>query len=415
MKPLRFCMFTTFYPPYHFGGDAIGIQRLCRGLAKRGHEVTVIHDLDAYRLLSKDDTEKELANEPGIECVPLQSRFPLVSETLTQQFGRPVVHGNRIRKILDEGKFDVINYHNVSLVGGPGLFRFGDATKLYLAHEHWLVCAMHVLWRHGRERCDEKQCMRCTLNHKRPPQWWRWTGLLEREARHVDLFVAMSEFSRRKHQEFGFPREMEVLPYFLPDPEEAAEASTQSSPHTRPYFLFVGRLEKIKGLDDVLPVFERFDGADLLIAGDGDYAAVLKEKARGNDRVQFLGRLAPEELDCYYAHARALIVPSICYETFGIILIESFRQRTPVIVRRVGPLPEIVEKAGGGSSFEKTAELETCLNEMLTDDEQRARMSSSAYDAFLANWTESQVVPRYLELVEKAATKRGDQRVLSHF
>src|SRR5947209_7940112 len=50
-RPLKFCMVTTFYPPYHFGGDAIGVQRLARGLVRRGHEVTVIHDVDAYNLL----------------------------------------------------------------------------------------------------------------------------------------------------------------------------------------------------------------------------------------------------------------------------------------------------------------------------------------------------------------------------
>lgn len=412
MKPLRFCMFTTFYPPYHFGGDAIGIQRLCRGLAKQGHEVTVVHDLDAYRLLSKQDDERELANEPGIECITLSSSMPLVSEFLTQQLGRPVMHAGRIKQLLRERDFDVINYHNVSLVGGPGLFRLGDATKLYLAHEHWLVCPMHVLWRHGRERCDERQCLRCTLSYRRPPQWWRWTGLLERESRHVDLFVAMSEFSRRKHAEFGFEPEMEVLPYFLPDPEPESECEPSSSPHERPYFLFVGRLERIKGLDDVLPVFRDFEGADLLIAGDGEHGDELRRQAAGNERIHFLGRVEPEDLARYYAHARALIVPSICFETFGIILIESFRQRTPVVVRRVGPLPEIVESAAGGLSFETPDELRGALQRLLSDDALRAEMSASAYDAYLANWTESQVVPRYLDLVRKAAEKRGDQPLL---
>ena len=52
MSPLRFCFPTTFYPPYSFGGDAVGVQRLARALVKRGHEVTVVHDKDAYRVLT---------------------------------------------------------------------------------------------------------------------------------------------------------------------------------------------------------------------------------------------------------------------------------------------------------------------------------------------------------------------------
>mgnify|MGYP003336916590 CR=1 FL=1 len=60
MKPLRFCMLTTFYPPYHFGGDAIGLQRFVNGLVRAGHEVTVIHDTDAWRMLVPKGTP-----EPG--------------------------------------------------------------------------------------------------------------------------------------------------------------------------------------------------------------------------------------------------------------------------------------------------------------------------------------------------------------
>jgi len=49
---LRFCFLTTFYPPFNFGGDGIGIQRLAQGLVRAGHRVTVLHDVDAYNALS---------------------------------------------------------------------------------------------------------------------------------------------------------------------------------------------------------------------------------------------------------------------------------------------------------------------------------------------------------------------------
>ena len=52
MAKLRFCFVTTFYPPYNFGGDGIGVQRLARALARRGHDVTVVSDTDAFATLS---------------------------------------------------------------------------------------------------------------------------------------------------------------------------------------------------------------------------------------------------------------------------------------------------------------------------------------------------------------------------
>ncbi len=407
---LRICMLTTFYPPYHFGGDAIGVQRLARGLVRAGHQVTVVHDVDAYRALHPDPPTDPEATSDGVEVVRLESRLRRLSPLLTQQVGRPVVHGRRIQRILGDGHFDVVNFHNVSLVGGPGLLAMGgDAVRIYMAHEHWLVCPMHVLWRHGRELCTSRQCVRCTLRHRRPPQLWRYTGLLERALAHVDAFVAMSEFSRDKHREFGFSREMEVLPYFLPDNDPAPAAAVR--PHDRPYVLFVGRLERIKGLDDVIPVFRGDAGPDLLVAGDGEHAAALHALAAGHPRVRFLGRLTPEALRVYYAHASALVVPSVCFETFGIILIEAFRQGTPVVARRLGPFPELIEQSGAGLLFSTADELRTALDRLEGEPGLRAALAAAGARAVRARWTERVVVPQYLEIVRRAAERRRDGRV----
>jgi len=415
MRPLRFCHFTTFYPPYNFGGDGIGIQRLCRALARRGHEVTVVHDADAYNALHHGPEPRAEPDPDGVRTVAVKSGLGSLSCLLTQQLGRPVVHRRRFERLLAEGDFDVVNYHNVSLVGGPGLLSLGDATKLYMAHEHWLVCPSHVLWRHGRELCDGRQCLRCVLHYRRPPQLWRATNAIARHGRDVDAFIAMSEFSRRKHAEFGFPFEMEVLPYFLPDPQPGStrpRGNAATRPHPRPYFLFVGRLERIKGLQDVIPLFADYDGADLVIAGTGEYEAELRRLAQGLERVHFLGRISAEDLDRYYKHAEALIVPSICFETFGIILIEAFTNGIPVIARRLGPFPEIVETAGAGELFETPAELVAAMQRIRTDPAHRERLAENGYRAYLERWSESAVIPRYLDIVRRAAEHRGDARLL---
>jgi glycosyltransferase involved in cell wall biosynthesis len=380
---------------------------------KRGHSVTVVHDVDAFETLAKHVPAPATVDD-GVEVVSLRSGFGGISPLLTHQFGRPVLTRRQLRAALAPGKFDVVNFHNVSLVGGPGILSYGgDAIKLYMAHEHWLVCPTHVLWRHGRERCTGRECLRCTLSYRRPPQLWRATDYLSRQLDGMDAVITMSEFSRDKHREFGLERETEVLPYFLPDPEPGVvPASLQgtSSPSPtgdRPYFLFVGRLEKIKGLDDVIPAFRDYPEADLVVAGDGDYAPVLRALAADIPNVRFLGRVSPDDLRRYYAHAIALIVPSECFETFGIVLIESFREATPVIARRLGPFPEIVAQSGGGELFSTRAELVAAMRRLQSDAGYRRQLAHAGYNAYVSQWTESVVVPRYLDIVRRAAARRG--------
>ena len=408
-RPLRFCLLTTFYPPYNFGGDGIDVERLARALTTRGHHVTVVHEKDAYEWLAKRRLAPAPQETNGIEVIGLRSRLGVLSPLLTHQFGRPIVHGRRMRRLFREEPFDVVTFNNISLVGGPGLLSFGgNAVRLYHAHEHWLVCPTHVLWRHNREACTGRECVRCVLSYRRPPQIWRHTGYVERQLHHVDTFVARSEFSRDKHREFGFPRPMEVLPYFLPGalPAEPLR-STVPSPHPRPYFLFVGRLERIKGLDTIIPAFDRYPDADLLVVGDGEQSAELRALAAGNPRIHFVGRVPNQEIGRYYQHAIAVIVPSVGFETFGIVLIEAFRHETPVIARRIGPFPEIVEQSGGGELFGNNDELLCAMRKLQQQPQYRAQLGRQGYRACRERWSEDVVVSRYLEIVAEAARERA--------
>ena len=101
-------MLTTFYPPYSFGGDAIGIQRLASAMARQGHQITIIHSLDAYFTLS-NNRPKEIQHHENIEVIGLRSNIGFISNLLIHQLGRPLVHHNKLQSILNSQKFDIID------------------------------------------------------------------------------------------------------------------------------------------------------------------------------------------------------------------------------------------------------------------------------------------------------------------
>ena len=216
------------------------------------------------------------------------------------------------------------------------MLRYGGGVKLYTTHEHWLVCPMHVLFRYNREPCVEPHCLRCTLAFRRPPQLWRYTGLLERSVPHVDLFLSPSRFTLEAHRARGFTRPMRHLPLL---PTRRATIGRRQEPvgAARPYFLFVGRLEQLKGVQVLVEVVPRLSrGRSRSSLASGTYGDELRRQAAGLDHVRFLGRVHPAELDALYAGAIALLVPSVGYEMFGIVIARGIRPRTPAIVHDLG-------------------------------------------------------------------------------
>ena len=70
----------------------------------------------------------------------LRSGFGALSPLLTQQTGRPMLKHRALKQILSRN-FDVIHFHNISLIGGPAVLGLSNApVTLYSLHEHWLLC-----------------------------------------------------------------------------------------------------------------------------------------------------------------------------------------------------------------------------------------------------------------------------------
>jgi glycosyltransferase involved in cell wall biosynthesis len=399
-------MITIFYPPYSFGGDSIYLYRLATELVRQGHQVDVIHCADSFHMFQAEADPSAFPVSEGIRVHRLESGLGSLAPFLAHQTGRPVATGKKIQGILAAKKFDVIHYHNVSLFG-PGVLQLEpgyQAAKLYTAHDHWLICPMNVLWKNRTRACDRPTCLSCTIRSGRPPQWWRYGGLLGRAAAHIDQFLAPSRFTADMHRARGFSHEFAVLNYFV-DPVEESSRNAAPSPAPRPYYLFVGRLEKYKGVQDLIEAFRGPGEYDLVIVGAGTYESALRAQASGCERIRFTGWVSQENLGPYYLHSLAVLAPSITYETFGIVVIEANARGVPVITRDLGPLPEIVEE-GGGLIFREQAELIRRLEQLYRNPELRARLGRQGRKAFLEKWTPGPHLERYFALIEQARERR---------
>jgi len=404
---LRFCMITTFYPPYSFGGDAIFVEALSRGLAEQGHEVDVIHCLDSYRALAPRSPAGHAVPAAGVRVHRLRSPFGILSPLATQQTGRPWLKSAQLRRLLAAKPFDVIHFHNVSLIGGPAVLRFGSALKLYTIHEHWLLCPMHTLFRDNREPCTEKRCFSCSLRYARPPQLWRYGRLMARSVEHVDSFLAPTEFTRRIHLASGLPMRIAVLESFHhPDPHPGLAAAERSpgpapAPPRRPYFLYAGRLERIKGVEALIAAFRAYRAADLLIAGAGGEAGALAAMAAGCGHIRFLGNVPRNRLASLISGALAVLVPSLGYEVFPLVMLEAFAEGTPVIARDRGSLAEVIHSSGGGVLFGDDDELAACLRRLQEDPALRRSLGDAGRQAWQTRWTLAAHLRGYLSLIAR--------------
>jgi glycosyltransferase involved in cell wall biosynthesis len=407
-RPLNFLHLTTFYPPYSFGGDAMYIYRLAHALGDAGHQVDVIHCMDSYHLLHPGEPEVQFADHPKVRTHGLKSGLRWLSPLLTQQTGRPYLKETHIRKVLNSKPYDVIHFHNTSLLGPQSLTlkpEQGQVVKLYTTHEHWLICPTHVLWKFNSRPCEKPDCLRCVLKAKRPPQAWRYTGLLERASSHIDKFVAPSRFTATMHAQRGFPQPVEHLPYFTERVDRDWQ-EPEPRPQARPYFLFVGRLEAIKGLQTLIRLWDKVVDFDLLVAGTGNYQAELRAQASANPRIKFLGALSQRQLGALYYHAVACLVPSITYETFGMIIIEAFARKTPVIARDLGALPEVIQDSGGGFVYRSDEELLNALGRIAASAKLRAELGEKGYQAFARWWSKEAHLEFYFDILREVAAKK---------
>jgi len=149
-----------------------------------------------------------------------------------------------------------------------------------------------------------------------------------------------------------------VPPSGGPDAPEQSSVRGRQAPalqnwqSVRARFLYIGQLEPYKGIRVLLEAWKKFiaeyPDARLEIAGMGSLQEEVRGAAERLRGIHYHGFIPHEKLSSLLAGARATILPTLAYETFGLSIIESFAAGVPVIASRIGATPEIVQDAVNG-------------------------------------------------------------------
>jgi glycosyltransferase involved in cell wall biosynthesis len=410
---MKIHMITTFFGEHSFGGDAAYVERLCEALCRRGHQVHVSYCVDAFESVRRGHPLRSYTRPPELQVHPLKSRLGILSPILTQMSGRPWLKERALRDALDDPETDVFHFHNISLVGGPGVLGLGSnerAVRIMTAHEHWLICPMHLLWKYDRRPCDAPSCVSCCLRGRRPPQAWRATRAIEHGLERLDALVFPSRHALEEHRRRGLDASVQLvhLPYFLPDDWAGGIQNAPPERWHRPYLAAAGRLVKMKGFQRLIPMMRYLPEVDLRIAGTGPYAPALHSLAADLPNVRFEGLLGGRALARLFRSARAVVVPSLFPETFGYVVLEAFAVGTPVVVHKeAGALYETGVRSGGGLGYRTDDELLTALRRVVHDHDLSNELAARGFAMRMGEWSETSHIDRYFDLIADARSVRS--------
>jgi glycosyltransferase involved in cell wall biosynthesis len=220
----------------------------------------------------------------------------------------------------------------------------------------------------------------------------------------VDVFIALSEFSRSKLIAGGVPADKIAVKSNFAYPDLAPGAGSGG------YAIYVGRLSHEKGVDTLLATWRLFEHAPpLKIVGDGPLAAAVTAAAANSPALEWLRELPHEAVCKAIGEAAFLVLPSPCYEAVPCVVIEAFAKGTPVIVAGLGAKAEIVADGCTGLHFRPgdARDLACKVQSLLADPIRLQQMRRAARQTFEQNFTADANYKTLIEIYERALSNRS--------
>lgn len=336
-------------------------------------KVMIVHNY--YQLPGGEDTvvanEKKLLEDHGHEVILYtRSNAELKTMPWMRKAMLPFITifnirtYRDIRRLIRENKIEIVHVHNTLTLISPAVYYAALSCRVPVVqtvHNFRLLCPGAMFYRDGHicEDCVEKG-LRCAVKHgcyrgsraqtllcAVSTMIHRMTGVYGKLN-----YICLTEFNKGKLLQLNRPGKKQLIDpekvFIKPNFTYAGKIERQ----VEDYYLYMGRIEKIKGVTLLLEAFADMPDKKLILAGTGPELDELRERYAHCFNITFAGFQQREELNRLLTGARAVIAASQLYETFGLVVAEAFACHVPVIVGDIGNMASLVDDGIDGVKFQ---------------------------------------------------------------
>ncbi len=375
------------------GGGEVMFNQLAHELANRGHEIHVIK----HRMLGSNERDINISNS---ERVIFYDIFPPVEH----KGGLPatVIHNllyvlNAVRrgvKIVRKRSVNLIHANSYSpILAGWLISKITKRPLLVTIHDVGSIHGM-IFWERWMRQFGRLSTLKALIGYA-------FELLSIKLSKNIHT---VSETSKKDILQIGFKNKNI---YVIPNSLDLRLYPGNDNVEYENEIVFIGRLVFYKNLEVVLKALKCMSSQDvkLTVIGDGPmkkHWQKLAEDLGITDKVEFKGYVPHEEKIKILRRASALVLPSL-FEGFGIVILEAWAYKKPVIVANTPPLNRIVEHGKNGFIIDpfKPEELSAYILLLINDKERAKIIGLNGYKKLMERYTITDWIVKFEKLYKK--------------
>ena len=326
-----------------------------------------------------------------------------------------------VKKLIDENEIDIVHVHNTLPLISPSIYYAARAKKVPVVqtiHNFRLLCPGATFTRNS-EICED--CISKGLGQSLKHKCYRGS-LAKTFIMYVMLkfhriigtydkinYITLTEFNKKKLLNLV---KVESKIYVKPNFVEKRE---QSERILDDYFVYIGRLDEIKGINFLIEAWKDIDeNIELYVIGTGPEKEKIKKFIEKNNikNVKMLGFMQRNKIFDIIQKSRAVVVPSNWNEPFGMVIIEAFSKGVPIIASKIGSIPYIVDHNVNGILVDPgdKLKLKESINNIFYDNKLNKALGKNAYNKFNEYYTDIVNYNRLIEIYEELVGDKFDKK-----
>tara|TARA_A100000171_G_C2139299_1_gene153341 strand:+ start:5719 stop:6873 length:1155 start_codon:yes stop_codon:yes gene_type:complete len=305
-----------------------------------------------------------------------------------------VVHVHNIFPLITPVIFEVCYQHKIPVVQTLHNYRLLCINTLFYRDGHTCEdCLTHSFSEGIKNRCyngsaTQSKLMARALEYHREKNTWN---------RYVDRFICLSDFAKSKFIQGGIEeKKLLVKPNFVRDPK--------ATPSYENYWLYAGKLENQKGLDDFLNLAKQTPHVNYKVAGYCENEGVFSSFAN----VNYMGQLKREELMSHMEGCVGVLFLSKMYEGMPMTILEAFAHKKMVIARNQGAMRDMITHGENGLLYDNMRELREHVVQFQESGEYKT-LGQEAYKAYKAKYSEKLAYENLMSIYREVIMANGEK------